>query len=152
MVDVREVQEGDIEALVADLRPADAAEIEAVCGTCDMAAAVRKSLDASLLAWAAVADGRLMCLFGVVPLTMTSDVGVPWCLGTTVVDRQGRALTRLAPTYIARMLAAFPVLANGVDARNVKAVRWIRRMGFTVRPAVVMKPGGVPLHPFGMEA
>ena len=79
-------------------------------------------------------------------------MGVPGLLGTSVNDREGRAHTRLAPSYIARMLAAFPTLVNGVDQRNVKAVRWIARMGFRLQAAAPAGPNGLPFLPFVMKA
>jgi hypothetical protein len=152
VVEVRPVREGDAEALAAALRQADLDELEAVRGPGDVAEAIRHALRDSALCWAAEADGELMCLFGVAPLTALGDIGVPWMLGTPVVDRNGRALTRLARAYIARMLEAFPTLANGVDARNVKAVRWIGVCGFTIMPPQPAGPAGMPFHPFVMKA
>lgn len=152
MVKVREVRPGDAALLAANMRPADVLEVEAVHGPGDLTAAIEEALASSTLSWTAEADGELMCIFGVAPVSLMSDVGVPWLLGTPVVQRNGRALTRLAPTYIARMLTAFPCLANGVDTRNTAAVRWIARMGFELLPPTPVGAARVPFHPFRMAA
>lgn len=151
-VEARAPREGDAEALAAAMRPQDKAEIEAIRGPGQELVAVRRGIEMSVLAWTFTIGGELACICGVVPVSLMSDRGVPWLLGTTVMDRHPGALTRAAPPYIARMLAAFPHLMNGVDARNASAIRWLRRAGFTLHPAVPVGPQGALFHPFELDA
>jgi hypothetical protein len=151
-VEERPPRPGDAQALAAAMRPADVDEVRAVRGAgCDLAAAVQEAIDASACCWAIEVGGELALIAGVVPVSMLGDMGVAWALGTPVVDQQRRALSRRAPAYIDRMLAAFPHLVNAVDERNVRAVRWLRRAGFTLH-APVPGPGGLQWIPFEMRA
>ena len=75
-------------------------------------------------------DGVLACIIGLaVTGTVLTPVGIPWMLGTPLVPRHGRTLTRLAQRYIPRMLATTPHLMNTVHARNTVAVRWLSATG-----------------------
>lgn len=150
-VEARPPAAGDAEALVAAMRPQDRAEVEAIRGPGQELEAVRLGIELSVLAWSFTIGGELACICGVAPMSLMSDRGVPWLLGTTVMDRHPGALIRVAPAYIARMLAAFPHLMNGVDARNTMAVRWLRRAGFTLHPAVPVGSRGVMFHPFELD-
>lgn len=150
-VEVRDAAPGDADLLFANLRPADLAEGEALAGRGRVREAIDRSIADSTHCWTAWAGADLMCMFGVAPVSLLSDDGVPWMLGTPVVARERRALTRLARPYIARMLAAHPRLVNVVDARNVAAMRFLRHVGFQLLPAQPLGVAGLPFHPFVME-
>lgn len=151
-VDLRAPRAGDVEAVVAALRPADAAECAALVGAERAAGAIAASLERSALAWTAEADGQVLAVLGVTPLNMLAGVGAPWLMATAGVERHRGALIRLAPSYIARMLAAFPHLRNVVDARNTRSIAWLRRIGFRIGAPVPVGVAGLPFHPFAMDA
>ena len=81
---------------------------------------------------------------------LLGDTGVPWALGTDAMHRHRRVLVRWAPSYIRTMLAIYPRLINMVHARNVEAVRWLRRAGFVVHPPVAHIGTGEPFSVFEM--
>lgn len=140
----------DAVELAAGLRRADRAELAAMGLRLD---AVGRSLECSTWSLAVRVDGRLGCVFGVAPLggAFFSDVGVPWMLGTDLVRRHQRLLMRDSPAYIRAMLDQFPNLLNFVHAENVEAVRWLKRMGFTLHPAAPHGPFGALCHKFEMH-
>lgn len=150
--EIREVRDGDMEALLANLRPADRDEAEALLGPGKEAKALADSIRASVLVWTATIDGELAAIFGVCPVSVLSGQGLPWLLGTPLIDRNRGVFMRLNRPYIARMLAVFSQLVNVVDARNVKSIAWLKRMGFTVLPAQPMGVAGLPFHPFFLNA
>lgn len=147
----RSLRDGDIEALVANMRPADRAECEALVGP-DVEGAVRRGCAASVLLWTVEAGGEVVAILGLVPRSLMGGDGVPWMLGTSLVDVHRRALNRVAPSYIAQMLATCPRLFNVVDVRNTRSIRWLRSMGFVILPPVPCGVAGLPFHPFVMEA
>lgn len=148
-VRIRPLQAGDVEALVADLRFADLQEVLAsTTGRVDNA--VLDSVQASSEVYTAECDLGLLAVFGVAPLSMLPPVGAPWLLGTSLLERNSRVLVRLSPMYIQRMLGSFQQLLNYVDARNEKSVRWLRRVGFTIREPEPYGPYGLPFHRFDM--
>jgi len=146
---VRAPRLADVDALLANLRPADAAEVEAARGP-DLRHAVLRALALSTRTWAAEVDGRLMLLAGVAPLSLLDGIGTPWTLGTREIDRRPGAFIRLGRAYIPRMRELFPTLVNHVDARNTRSIRWLKRMGFVLAPAEPYGVAGLPFHPFHM--
>lgn len=151
-VDLVTPRHGDCEHLAANLRDADRAEVEAATGRDDMLAVIKASADASLYCWSAVdQDGRLVAMLGVVPADLLGGLGVPWMLGTDLVEQQQRALVRLSRAYIPRMRQALPKLVNFVDARNERAIRFLRHAGFYIAKAEPHGPMGMPFHPFIMK-
>lgn len=141
----------DIDELAANLRDQDVAELRAV-GLDDLAGAIAASVENSRLCWAARIDGRMVCIFGVaVHGTLLAPVGVPWMLGTPLVPTYRHRLARLTPRYIGEMIKVAPLLLNYVHAHNTVAVRWLKRTGFHLHPAVPYGPLGAPFHPFEMR-
>jgi hypothetical protein len=147
-VETRPPTEGDIDALVAGMRRQDVAEVQAA-GHTDLRAAVADGVRRSHWCLTAAIGGEVVCIFGVAPLgSLLDNRGVPWMLGTDLVPRNRRALARLAPGYIRRMLQTYPHLVNVVHARNTVAVGWLKRVGFHLHPAQPRGPHGEPFHVF----
>jgi hypothetical protein len=150
--------EADILDLAANLRPADCAELEAVCDLTPLAAvraSVRLSAPGFLFAahvrQAAEAEPRLICIGGVACASSAAVVGVPWLLATPLLERYAKSLTREARFELRRMLLRWPVLANLIDARQTACIQWLAALGFEIREAAALKPG-LPLLRFEMRA
>lgn len=147
---VRAVNDEDVRRIAAGMRAADAREV-ARAGARDPLSAVAESVAASTLCWVAEVDGELCAVFGVAPINgMLSASGAPWMLGTDALDRHSVSLMRTCRPYIAQMRSLYPHLLNYVDAENVRSVRWLRRLGFEIHPAVPFGVGGEPFHMFEM--
>jgi hypothetical protein len=148
----RPATSSDVEELLADLRPADRDEAEALLGEGKADDAIRDSLRASIMAWAAEDDEGVVFVFGLATGSMLNAEAAPWMVGTTRTERYPRELVRQARPYIARMLKAAPLLCNAVDARNVRAIRWLKRIGFNILAPMPLGAAGLPFHPFYMDA
>lgn len=150
MADVtRPATVADAAAIAPRLRQADVDECDALVGPGRVLEMARATVAASPLALAWEHDGEVIALFGVAG-TLLDTTGTPWMIGTPLLDRQGRALIHLAPSYIRQMLELFPNLINVVDVRNTRSIRWLKRMGFDFQPAVPVGPAGAPFYPFSM--
>jgi hypothetical protein len=146
---VRAVREGDIEAIAANLRIADIEEIHGSTGHRDCLAIMRQGAETSTLLWTIEVDGKPAGLFGVTPAL---DFGAPWMLGTPALERAPKQLTKLGRVYVRLMNDKYATLLNYVDARSLKSVYWLARLGFTVQKET--QPYGVfglPFHRFGMQ-
>lgn len=140
----------DIVELAANMRALDIEEL-AACNHFDRLKAVEDSVRSSAFCRAVLLDGQVLCIFGVAPLRsylLLEDTGVPWLLGTTALFDQRRPLIDLPPSYIAKMLEAYPRLVNFVHAANHRSIRWLRRLGFTLAPAAPHGPNGALFHRF----
>lgn len=135
----------DVAQLAANLREADRQELLASHGS-DLLAAVRHAVDISTHNWAMHVGGELALIGGAAPVSMLGGIGSPWMLGAEHLDKVPGALTRMGVQYRDICLAAYPHLVNYVDARNVRSIRWLRRIGFTVADAPI--PYGVHGMPF----
>ena len=94
--------------------------------------ALRAGLAASSLAWTALVDGRAEAMFGLVVTSALGGEGRPWMLGSEAIYAHPRAMLRHGPPFLAAMFAATPRLSNLVAADNVRAIRLLRRWGFTL--------------------
>lgn len=149
---VRELRDGDAEALLANLRPADRDECDALLGPGQERDALADGISKSLVVWVFTINEQVAGIGGLVPVSLLGGRGIPWMLGTPAIDRHPGAFIRLNRPYIARMLALCPHLVNVVDARNVRSIAWLKHTGFTVLPAQPMGAAGLPFHPFFMDA
>lgn len=151
VVEFGPVMPGDVEELAAGIRDQDRAECEAV-GHTDMQHVIQNSVDVSSQAWTVRVDGGLAAIFGVAPIgTMLAPMGAPWLLGTELVPKHARILSRRVPEYISKMLEAYPHLMNQVHAKNTVSIRWLRRLGFVLRPPHQVPPHGELFHLFEMK-
>lgn len=120
-----------VERMAPNMRQADVEEIEASSGL-DPYSALRRGMACSSHVWTGTVDGEPACMFGVVPVSMMSSVGVPWMLGTPLVEEHATAFLRRNKRYVKQMTAAYNYLVNYVDDRNVKAIEWLKWLGFTM--------------------
>lgn len=148
---LRPARADDVAALVADLRPLDRAEVEAMAGP-DVESVIARALattpDCTAVDW----RGELACLFGTMPQSLISDTGQVWMLGTTLMHQLGRPLGIIAHRYISEASRTYPLLVNYVDARNAPSLRLIRWLGFDVQPAEPFGVAGLPFHRFELRS
>lgn len=101
--------------------------------------------------WAGTVDGEAVCLFGIVPLSLLSPVGIVWMLGTSGIERHDRAFLRRNRGWIAEALTRYELLVNMVDARNTKAIKWLKWLGAEFENPVPWGEEELPFMPFKIE-
>lgn len=94
---------------------------------------------------AGIADGMVLCIFGVAQLAVLSDKGIPWMLTSSELPRHARAVLRANRGWIDRARKQYPFLVNYVDVRNTIAMRWLGWLGFKLFDP---EPFGVDQLPF----
>lgn len=131
--DIRRATEADVDVILADIRPADVAEMAALGTTPERA--MREGLARS--DWTAVGllDDVPVCMFGVAPVNVMLGRGAPWMLASTALDRMPFEILRreflpACDRAVDVMRSQYRFLFNVVDQRNRKAVRWLRMLGF----------------------
>ena len=95
-----------------------------------------------------LADGRVLCIFGVGKATVLSDLGAPWMLSSIFVEKHMRAWARGSKIAMGYMTRDIDHLKNYVDARYTVAVRWLSWLGFTIHPAEPFGIEQLPFHAF----
>jgi hypothetical protein len=117
--------------IAENLRPADAAELEASHGG-DPREVLAQSWHLSDLSWLILdRTGLPIGIFGVAP-GPAPGVGIVWLMGTAGIEEEFVAVARQTRQFVGEMLAAYPTLWNFIDARNELSLRWLLWSGFHI--------------------
>ena len=100
--------------------------------------ALRAGLASSSPAWTALVDGRAEAMFGLVVTSALGGEGRPWLLGSDAVYAHPRAMLRRGSGFLAAMFDTTPRLSNLVAVDNIRAIRLLRRWGFTLDTETMM--------------
>lgn len=141
----------DMDELQSSMRSQDIDEVMAAVGNIDKA--LRLSLLGSLLCKSVRCDDGLVCVYGVAAIDIAGGIGMPWMLGTTLLDgKHKRAVLQIGRECLSTMSELFPErLENHVDVRNVKSIRWLRWLGFSFCDPEPFGVAGLPFCRFYME-
>ena len=150
MLSITEPTPQDAAELALSLRDGDKAELEALNYT-DHEAAILESVKVSARCWAVRYGGKILFIAGVAPVAPGSPVGAVWLLGSVLMGRHKKLLTRLVKGYLPKMHEVCPVLLNYVYAKNIVSVRWLKGMGFNVNAPTPYGPKGALFHYFEKE-
>lgn len=137
----------EAEDIAAIVRQADIDEICEGLGL-DMVHALRCCFGGSCKASKIVVDGKVVAVFGDSVHDVQLAVGVPWLISTVHVASSARAFLKVCRDEVDEMLIRHRTLINFVDARNVKAVRWLRWLGFEFFDPIPYGPKGLDFYPF----
>lgn len=129
IVEIRRYQNGDGEYVAKNIRDHDREEILYLT-LMRPGPAIRMTVAHAVGIWTATVDGEIACIFGINRKTAVSDIGVPWLLGTPVVDTLPMTFLRGSVGYYKRMEKAFPKMENVVMADHKQAVSWLSWLGF----------------------
>ena len=132
------------------IRPEDEAELWAASMSLPLPVMLR-GLKLSTDTWVGLADGVPFCMVGVAPYSLIGSKGVPWMVGTVQLDRHAKAFLKACRPVLETILRQFSTLENWVDARNTKAIRWLRWMGFQVEDPQPHGALGLPFCHFVMR-
>lgn len=149
-VAIRPTTPEDILACSVSIRAADRAECWAAAKW-EPEEALWVGLAVSDPCLTALVDGSVVCIFGVVPVSILGGRGSPWLIGTDLLERHALIFLRQSRACIAQWSQEYALLSNYVDARNTAAMRYLRWLGFTLAPAAPFGPLGLPFHRFIME-
>lgn len=137
-----------INRIANNMRGIDRVECEAFGRTPKHA--LRDALSRSDTAWTAMVDGQPEAMLGVVIESVMGGDARPWMLGTDEVMNHPRALLLWGDAIVAHLHNSNFTLSNLVSARNHKAIRLLKRWGFTVSEEQ-QDVGGEMFRPFRKE-
>ena len=148
--EIRHATLDDVEMIAPLLRQADKDEIEAASGLTP-----RTALELSLRLCdepvIGFMDGQPASIWGVNTGCFVQNRGVPWMLGTPLLDRYPKTWLPIAAAILKDMRDRYTLLENYVDARNKKSIRWLKRLGFQFEKAQPYGVHGLHFHKFWIE-
>lgn len=112
---------------------------------------MREGIEASDMAFTGLIDDRPVVMWGVVKESLICDVATPWMVATSALDRHAATFLRRCKGMVDDMLARYGNLRNFVDARNVRAIRWLEAMGFTLEEPKPYGALNMNFHRFSMR-
>jgi hypothetical protein len=133
-----------VEAIARAVRQADCNECWAA-GAVTVRTALDLSLDGAALARTWLVDGAPAALGGI---TGGTEAATIWLITTDLVDRNRRAFLQHSLAEFAAVKDRYELLYNFVDARNRRAIAWLKWLGFTVDPPKPYGPFGKPFYFF----
>lgn len=149
-VEIREIEKGDIDLLMADMRQADRDEIAAATSI-PLKKAVSDSVALSSYSRAGWVNGRLACLWGVCPISLATSNGAPWFLSTSVIEQHPMLFLRRCRPHVQEFRDRYRFMVNYVDARNRVAIHWLKWLGFDMEEPRPWGIKGLPFHRFTMR-
>ncbi len=149
MIEYRLATVGDARQVGANLRHSDREELALSLGL-DPEGATVMSVEKSVIAWAALKEGRAIAVFGVGPYPGQQRVGVVWFLATPEVADYAVQFVKTGRYYVRLMGRIYPRLVNAVYTKNLRSRRWLRALGFT--EGQVLPEYGVGRAPFVLIA
>lgn len=116
--------------------------------------AMRSGIRHSDIAVTGMDGDEPVVMYGVHRPCLITPHGVPWMVGTERLNEKevSVAFLRRCREPLVDFLEKFDILENYVDARNKRAIRWLRFMGFNI--AEKPEPYGelkLPFHRFTMR-
>ena len=149
-IEIREVEEADIDLLVENMREHDVQEVNAATNM-GIENAVKTSVKLSSYSKTGLVNDELVCMWGVCPISLISGSGSPWMLGTDLIEKKQRVFLRRSKPWLDDIRKDYRYLENFVDARNVLSVKWLKWLGFEMDEAEPYGIHGEPFHKFTME-
>lgn len=137
-----------ISAVLNDIRQADVDELWAAAMTTPEKEMIRHIDSATT----GLVDGVPVCVFGVTHTNDISGVAIPWLITTNRLEKHARLFLAHCRGVVMGMRSGCRLLVNYVDARNTRAIKWLRWLGFTLdAEPIAFGVQGFPFYRFTME-
>ena len=78
---------------------------------------------------AGVVDGKLICLWGLVPPTMLSDRAYLWMHTTDEAEKHEFLLVRHSQIEVRKMLEEYPRIVGQCELAATRSIRWLKWLG-----------------------
>ncbi len=95
-----------------------------------------------------IVQDKVICIFGLAPVSLLCGQGVVWMVGSTLLDQYAHLFLRYDKHTVNDWLDTYPHLFNYVDARNIRAKKWLKRLGFVLHEAKPYGKEQLPFHYF----
>ena len=95
---------------------------------------VRDAIARSIVTWVAKADGKVVCVWGLVPPTLLSEQAYLWSLHTDWIEEHKFLFIRHSQRAIEILHRTFPVIYGVTSRHDKRAIRWLKWLGAEFSP------------------
>ena len=142
-----------VKEMASIVREADKMEIFAASGDTPEEALI-DSLERSIMAKTMLADGEIIGMFGLVPVSILGGITVAWFISTENLERYKISFARSCRKNRKKLYGLkehCDILVNYVDARYKTSLIWLQWLGFTIHKAEPFGVEGLLFHQISME-
>lgn len=91
---------------------------------------------ASVYAYTGVVEGKVICLWGLIPPTLLSDQAYLWLYTTPAADAHQFILVRRGQIEMKKMLEEYPKIVGHCEVDAPRSIRWLGWLGAKFGPPV----------------
>jgi hypothetical protein len=74
-------------------------------------------------------DGKLICLWGLIPPTLLSDQAYLWLYTTPAAEEHQFTLVRRSQIEVKKMLEVYPKIVGHCEVGAERSIRWLKWLG-----------------------
>lgn len=83
----------------------------------------------STMLWIGTVDGKLLCMWGLIPPTLLSDRAYLWLHTTEAAEEHTFILVRRSQIEMKKMLVDFPNIVGHCQVGADQSIRWLKWLG-----------------------
>jgi len=118
---------------MTEIKQVDSTEAKRYINTLVLSTEEKWGMDYCLLMstyiWIGLIDGKLACIWGLIPPTLMSNQAYLWLYTTDVIEEHQFILVRHSQLVMEEMLKRYPSICGHAIVGNDKAIRWLKWLG-----------------------
>lgn len=140
----------DLDELSANMRDIDIKECKLMHNAPPILA-LKHSFAASHEVLTGRVNGELVTVFGIARVSVLNADGIPWMLGTDLIDKYAFTFVRRSRKLINKWSEDHPVMKNYVHVDNTISIHWLKWLGFDVKEPIIYGNTNALFHPFELR-
>ena len=89
----------------------------------------RRCVEQTTSVWIGLADGKLVCIWGLIPPTLLSDTAYLWLYTTEAIKGHEFLFVRHSQIAVKAMLKLYPTITGITKIGNEQTLRWLKWLG-----------------------
>lgn len=129
IINIEKATEEHVKIIAENVREDDKNELWAsLCHTPEQV--MSEGIRISEKSYTGLVDGVPFVMFGVYRDSLLIDIGTPWLVASGDLDKIAIRFLKRCRKVLVEIFDGYDRLENYVDARNVRAIEWLKFMGF----------------------
>lgn len=90
---------------------------------------LKQCLLLSGISWMGFIDGKVACVWGLVPPTLMSNRAYLWLLTTDLVDEHQFIFVRHSQRFVEEALKEYDIIVGHCHSKETRSIRWLKWLG-----------------------